>query len=464
MNMTQASAHYFDQVAGKWDELRTGYFTEGIRQAVITKAHLRPEMVVADIGAGTGFISAGLAPLVNKVHLIDGSTAMLAVARQNLAQFQNLEYHRAESQALPLADQSMDAVFANMYLHHCPDPAAAIGEMVRILKPGGRLVITDLDSHTNNWMKEEMADEWLGFERQQIRIWLQSAGLVNTLIDCTGESCCAKSAQPKEEGADQAAASISVFIATGTRRIKMRAAVRQAYSLAVQDGCSCSQPDNNSSRCADDDNISQNVLTQQYTSSELEQAPEEAKEIYFGCGNPIAMAGLLPGEVVLDIGSGGGLDSFIAARKVAPQGKVIGVDMTPAMLQRARASAKRAGIDNVEFRQGHAEKLPLDDSSVDVIISNCVINLVEDKSQVFSEAFRVLKPGGRIEISDIVTSVPLPLQARLDAASWAKCVSGALCEQEYLDLLAQAGFKEIKVRRSPMQEISAYSLVVSAIK
>ena len=123
-------------------------------------------MHVADVGAGTG-LSAGLASLVEKVHLLDGSAAMLDVARKNLAQFDNLEFHTADGLALPMQDASLDAVFANMYLHHCPDPLAAIVEMVRILRPGGRLIITDMDSHTHTWLKTEMADVWLGFERDQ---------------------------------------------------------------------------------------------------------------------------------------------------------------------------------------------------------------------------------------------------------------------------------------------------------
>ena len=123
-------------------------------------------MTVADVGAGTGFVAAGLAPLVKHVHVLDGSPEMLDVARKNLAQFENLEFHVADGLALPLPDDSLDAAFANMYLHHCPDPLAAIREMVRILRPGGRLVITDMDTHTHEWLKTEMADVWLGFDRR----------------------------------------------------------------------------------------------------------------------------------------------------------------------------------------------------------------------------------------------------------------------------------------------------------
>ena len=172
--------------------------------------------------------------------------------------------------------------------------------------------------------------------------------------------------------------------------------------------------------------------------------------------------------MVLDIGSGGGLDAFLAAGKVGPAGRVIGVDMTPAMLERARASAERNNITNVEFRQGYAEELPVADGEVDVIISNCVINLTEDKGHVFREAFRVLKPGGRLEVSDIVTSGPVPIELRESAAGWSECVTGALPEAEYLDLIAQAGFENVTTRRSAsMGEafgISVYSVIASAQK
>jgi ubiquinone/menaquinone biosynthesis C-methylase UbiE len=180
------------------------------------------------------------------------------------------------------------------------------------------------------------------------------------------------------------------------------------------------------------------------------------------------MAALKPGEVVLDIGSGGGLDSFLAAARVGPTGRVIGVDMTPDMLERARASALRNQIANVEFRQGYAEEMPVADGEVDVVISNCVINLTEDKGHVFREAFRVLKPGGRLEVSDMVTSGPVPIELRESAAGWSECVTGALPEQEYLDLMAQAGFENVTTRRSvSMGEamgISVYSVIASAQK
>jgi ubiquinone/menaquinone biosynthesis C-methylase UbiE len=164
-----------------------------------------------------------------------------------------------------------------------------------------------------------------------------------------------------------------------------------------------------------------------------------------GCGNPTGLAGLKPGEVVLDLGSGGGLDVFLAAEKVGPTGRAIGVDMTAEMVDLARQNARKIGATNVEFRLGEIEALPLADQSVDVILSNCVINLSPDKDAVFREAFRVLRPGGRVTISDIVTNGPLPEPVRRSVTAWAGCVAGALEEQEYLTRLRAAGFADVRV-------------------
>jgi SAM-dependent methyltransferase len=235
----------------------------------------------------------------------------------------------------------------------------------------------------------------------------------------------------------------------------------------TESGC-CSSSAASESSCCGDTKGEQEFSQKYYSPIELSEAPKEAGEIALGCGNPLALAALKPGEVVLDIGSGGGLDAFLAARKVGTSGRVIGVDMTPAMLERARLSAKRNGIDNVEFRQGYAEDMPVDDGSVDVIISNCVINLTEDKGKVFQEAYRALKPGGRLEVSDVVTSGPIPIVLREYSKGWSECVTGALPEQEYLDLIAQAGFRDTIIRRSPslgdVQGTSIYSAIVSARK
>jgi len=468
MSMTPQSSKYFSQVAGSWDQIRSGYFGQEVREAAIAKAYLRPEMAVADVGAGTGFIAAGLAPLVKRVYLFDGSAAMLEVAKKNLSEFKNVEYHKADGSALPFPEECFEAAFANMYLHHTPDPQAAIKEIVRVMVPGGRLVITDMDSHPYAWLKDEMADRWQGFDRSQIREWFQSAGLVNVIVDCTGQSCCAQTSDPLVDNQGREAR-ISIFVAAGTKRLAMRDAVEANYAaVAKSTTSSCCSPGSAGGSCCSGSSYADINFTGDYSPAELSAAPKEAADISLGCGNPTALAGLKPGEVVLDIGSGGGLDAFLAAGKVGPTGRVIGVDMTPEMLARARASAARNGVQNVEFRQGYAEAIPVEDGTVDVIISNCVINLTEDKGQVFREAFRVLKPGGRLEVSDVVTSGAVPLELRLSETGWSECVTGALPEPEYLDLIAQAGFQKATVRRSPnlgsLAGILVYSAVVSAQK
>jgi ubiquinone/menaquinone biosynthesis C-methylase UbiE len=176
-----------------------------------------------------------------------------------------------------------------------------------------------------------------------------------------------------------------------------------------------------------------------------EGLPIEVTGLSLGCGDPVSIASLKPGETVLDLGSGGGIDCFLAARQVGDSGYVIGVDMTPAMLMKANENKVRMGIHNVEFRRGQIEQLPVTDGTVDVAISNCVINLSPDKSAVFSELFRVLKPGGRVSLSDIVTEGEFSAEQRADADLWAECVSGAIEAQAYADLLAKAGFADVQV-------------------
>lgn len=186
----------------------------------------------------------------------------------------------------------------------------------------------------------------------------------------------------------------------------------------------------------------QNLL---YPADILQELPADITNYSAGSGDPISPAGLKPGETVLDLGSGAGLDCFLAARQVGESGRVIGVDMTPQMLARARSNAEQLNLPNVEFREGYLEKLPVDDNSVDVVISNCVINLSPDKPQVFREIFRTLKPGGRISVSDIVTNHPISEEKRKGDEDWCGCTSGALTAKEYSDELSKAGFVDIHV-------------------
>jgi len=190
-----------------------------------------------------------------------------------------------------------------------------------------------------------------------------------------------------------------------------------------------------------------------YPAEDLAGLPDTVTGASLGCGNPLAIADLRPGEVVLDLGSGGGIDCFLAAKRVGPGGRVIGLDMTPDMIRLAQRNAKKVGASNVEFRLGEIEDIPLPDGSVDVVISNCVINLSPDKDMVFREVFRVLRPGGRLSVSDIVVQGELPqaIRDRLDA--WAACVSGALEETEYLAKIRAAGFEQVDVLSRDQAEV-----------
>ncbi len=182
-----------------------------------------------------------------------------------------------------------------------------------------------------------------------------------------------------------------------------------------------------------------------YDATLLDGLPVDVTGLSLGCGDPVSIASLQPGETVLDLGSGGGIDCFLAARQVGESGYVIGVDMTPEMLMKANANKVRMGVNNVEFRRGQIEALPVQDDSVDVIMSNCVINLSPDKPAVFKEALRALKPGGRVSISDIVTEGEFSAEMRADSAKWAECVTGAIDADVYTGMMREAGFVNIQV-------------------
>lgn len=185
-----------------------------------------------------------------------------------------------------------------------------------------------------------------------------------------------------------------------------------------------------------------------YTPDQIAAVPEEVSSASLGCGSPVGLAELKPGERVLDLGSGAGLDVFLASREVGPTGLVYGVDFTPEMLERARASARREGLDNVEFLEGDIEAIPLPEASVNVVISNCVINLAPDKSAVFREAHRVLAPGGRFVVADMLAKAPLPASLVEDPEAWGSCLAGAIPEGDYVSALREAGFAEVEVRRA----------------
>jgi len=230
---------------------------------------------------------------------------------------------------------------------------------------------------------------------------------------------------------------------------KIKEHVKKRYGAIASSECSsCSSSSCSSSSCCPSsvgDAPPQYIAWKVgYTPDDINSVPDEAVS-GLGCGNPVALASLKEGETVLDLGSGGGMDAFLASKQVGPTGKVIGVDMTQQMIDRAKTTASEHGYSNVEFRLGEIESLPVDDASVDVIISNCVVNLAPDKLKVFKEAYRVLKPTGRLMVSDLVTLGTLPENVKKSFDAWACCIGGALEKDDYLNKITEAGFTDVKV-------------------
>ena len=220
--------------------------------------------------------------------------------------------------------------------------------------------------------------------------------------------------------------------------------VKERYGSIAKEDASCCGPTTSEALCcgaSSQDTMSKSIG---YSDEDLQAVPEGAN-LGLGCGNPLALSSVKEGDTVLDLGSGAGFDCFLAAKRTGETGHVIGVDMTPEMLAKARANAEKGGYTHVEFREGEIEKLPVEDNSVDIVISNCVINLSPDKEAVFSEIHRVLKPGGKFFVSDIVLSAPLPDSIRNSAAAYTACVAGALLKEDYLAKIQASGFKEVNV-------------------
>jgi arsenite methyltransferase len=222
----------------------------------------------------------------------------------------------------------------------------------------------------------------------------------------------------------------------------IKEAVREKYSQAAVRASSCCGPASKSP-----------ITSNLYSVQETGELPEAAVLASLGCGNPTALAELKQGETVLDLGSGGGIDVLLSARRVGPTGRAYGLDMTDEMLELARENQKKAGVENVEFLKGEIEHIPLPDNSVDVIISNCVINLSADKDQVIREAFRVLKPGGRFAVSDVVTRGQVPAELRRDMLLWVGCIAGALEENEYKAKLTAAGFENASIESTRVYKV-----------
>lgn len=241
--------------------------------------------------------------------------------------------------------------------------------------------------------------------------------------------------------------------------IELREAVRERYAVAATTGSCC-----DSDCCATDSSLDVDLTAGSYSRSELDAIPEAAAGASLGCGNPTAVADLHEGETVLDLGSGGGIDVLLSAQRVGPSGYAYGLDMTDEMLDLARRNASEAGVDNVTFLKGYIEDIPLEDATVDVVISNCVINLSTDKPSVFAEIARVLKLGGRIGISDVVAADNLTAEERAERGSWVGCIAGALSYGEYRTYLQDAGFVDISLEATHEATDGMDSAIIKATK
>lgn len=295
---------------------------------------------------------------------------------------------------------------------------------------------------------------------------------------CCAPSCCdgdtasvttmGRRVKAQDVGAAMASGAVAPATASASARDEgeaVRATVRDKYGAAARRAaegdaatCGCG-----TSCCGESGEVWDPITSDLYQAGEADGIPAEALLASLGCGNPTALAALAPGETVLDLGSGGGIDVLLSARRVGPTGKAYGLDMTDEMLALARANQARAGATNVEFLKGEIEHIPLPDASVDVIISNCVINLSADKPQVLREAFRVLRPGGRFAVSDVVLRGELPPEVQASVALFTGCVSGALEEAQYRRLLADAGFTAIDIEPTRVYSATdATALIESA--
>ncbi len=205
------SKKYFDEVAYQWEEMRKSFFSESVRAKALSIAGVEAGMIAADIGAGTGFVTEGLIQRELRVIAVDQSESMLEEMRKRFSSVRGIEYRKGEAEKLPIPDETVDFAFANMYLHHIESPLKAIREMMRILKPGGKLVITDMDEHPFEFLKKEHHDRWMGFDREDMRRWLEEAGLQNVVVECAEETCCAASNQGDE------LARVNIFVASGEK-------------------------------------------------------------------------------------------------------------------------------------------------------------------------------------------------------------------------------------------------------
>ena len=249
------------------------------------------------------------------------------------------------------------------------------------------------------------------------------------------------------------------------QNVDVRTQVRDHYGSIASEfeatgGAGCCGPDESSCGCSTSTGLNDiDMVSKIYENPDVEFLPDDVTGLSLGCGDPVTLASLEPGQTVLDLGSGGGIDCFLAGKQVGESGRVIGIDMTSAMIEKARANKENLGAENVEFRLGEIEHLPVADETADVVISNCVVNLSPDKPQVFREAFRALRPGGRLAVSDIVTDGPLPDEIKSNLSAWAGCIGGALEVSDYIAAIEAAGFVDVDLTPVYLDE----SLISTAI-
>ena len=445
------------------------------RRRVLELASVNPGEDVLEVAMGTGVQLARLARANRggRTVGVENSAGMLAKTRRTLQRsgLTGVEVVEGSALELPFADESFDLVVNSYMLDLLPREAIprALAEFRRVLRPGGRLVLS-------NMTKGER-------RRERVWDWLYAKGVVLTgeLPRGPRRTRVARARLHRRHARvpiptdlphrDRHRTQGEGMTDTAPETSELREVVRERYTNAAkavadhqQADCGCGPAGCGEQVALTDASGAQVFGSALYGTADAQAAPAAAVEASLGCGVPTAVADLHHGETVLDLGSGAGADVFISARRVGPTGKAIGVDMTDEMLKLARRNAAEAGVTNVEFVKGYLEDLPLPDDSVDVVISNCVINLAADKRKVIAEAARVLRPGGRVAVSDVIADPDMDEATRADMQQWTGCIAGALTETEFRGALEHAGFEDIEIRETHRVHEHATSAIIRARK
>lgn len=444
--------HYDERVAQFSDEMLAlkEKRMRPLYEKVWEFAEIDHQTIVGIVGSSTGSMPLFIAPQAKRVIGIDLSKESLSFAERRTRQMgvTNIEYKKGDAEALPLEDNSVDVVLSDCVINLVPDKQKAFDEIYRVLKADGSLVMAD---PVRKKPLEETSDELFtgciagAVAKEDYRRMLEKAGFENIEItDIT--NLARKIFADHEEKFDEYGLDYVIIKTRKPAELsrandgKIKKIVREGYARIAKQDHSCCAPANPCCGGSAEE-IGKKIG---YAEEDLKAVPEGAN-LGLGCGNPVALASLKRGEVVLDLGSGAGFDCFLAANKVGRKGRVMGVDMTPEMIERARENARKGNYGNVEFRLGEIENLPAADNSVDAIISNCVINLSPDKERVFREAFRVLKPGGRLMVSDMVLLRELPDFVKQSIEAYIGCISGAIMRDEYIGAIKKAGFQQVRI-------------------